>query len=607
MTSPTLNGKTLSTLAFLVTILSITSYANNHLISQISIQSIFSNRGLFFILLGSENVTYPLIASSPLPEKSSKLYHHMGTLDVVEKKKDRFLFLVPNAFSLSTYSLFFPDIQMETETQTLTEMIRHLNIFASNANPCRQSKDILSDISETIPIYPSISSSFYCYRNLEGIYMTMDYLQLRYPDLVEVIEIGPSYLKTIEQGGHELQAIKLSKQHPLTREIETQKPPLFVLCGIHSRELSSTEACARFAEDILDQYGKDADKTWILDQTEIHMILQSNPDGREDEEAQLALSKHNYYRRKNMHDCETCTPCFKDNGSKFGVDLNRNFPHSAWGTAGITGRCGGNYPGTHPASEPETQAIVNYIQSVLPPGTNPVDAITGAYSMNSKGVLIDVHAFGQDFFWPYAYSDSATQPNDRDHKVLAEKMASFTTPRYDTSNGGYLTSGDTTDWAYATIGVASYTAELGTKFYQTCGKFESNVERNLKNILLYAARISQAPYKLPKGPDIMSISLSSTIVTNSEDLQITINASNERSGTITGAGVRSILLFIDDHPYVSDPLHEYNVTPGMENFVFSVPTLFLSAGQHTIFAQARSTEAIGPVSAAFFEIVEIVN
>ena len=46
-----------------------------------------------------------------------------------------------------------------------------------------------------------------------------------------------------------------------------------------------------------------------------------------------------------------------------GVDLNRNFPDS-WGPIGVPGDS--QYAGTGPASEPETQAIVNLVEQLRP-------------------------------------------------------------------------------------------------------------------------------------------------------------------------------------------------------------------------------------------------
>ena len=40
------------------------------------------------------------------------------------------------------------------------------------------------------------------------------------------------------------------------------------------------ELNTRFAEYLLAQYGVNSDVTWMLDHQEVHLLLQTNPDGR---------------------------------------------------------------------------------------------------------------------------------------------------------------------------------------------------------------------------------------------------------------------------------------------------------------------------------------
>ena len=68
---------------------------------------------------------------------------------------------------------------------------------------------------------------------------------------------------------------------------------------------------------------------------ELWLVDSMNPDG------QLAQDRH------NAHD----------------VDLNRNFPHN-WGPIGVPGDS--QYAGPGPASEPETQAMVDFITQLRP-------------------------------------------------------------------------------------------------------------------------------------------------------------------------------------------------------------------------------------------------
>jgi len=534
-------------------------------------------------LFESAGMVYPLIASSPIPPKDSELYQFMGQLDILESKNKRVFYLVSDDELLFEYGTFLPEITIEKEkTEALHETHETLR-------PYKSAYRALND-------YPTISCCFSCYRSLAGSYQTMTALKTKYPSLVEVIDIGPSYLKSIGSGGHEIQALKLTNTNSMV-----DKSHLFITCALHVREIATAESCARFAENILSLYGSDADMTWILDYTEIHIVMQANPDGREDEESQLANGvKH--YRRKNMNFNPKTTSCTSDAG---GVDLNRNFPHSAWGTVGVSSNlCSPVYPGKSAGSEPEVDAIVKYVQSVLPPGTNTVDG-NGAYNSDSTGVFMDIHSYGEDFFYPWGNGDST--PNQEAFVTMAKKMSSYTSPSYTTDNDTYGVSGDSTDWVYSSTGVLAYTMELGNNFYQSCSYFESNVLPSALGALLYAARVSKAPYLYSKGPDVMKIVYSS----NSENsLDVTVKASDSKraQGYTTGSqDISEINLYLNTHPYDSSATIEMAANSGFtsstETTTLSIDVSDLADGNHTVYIQAKDTDGtVGPVYASHFTV-----
>ena len=527
---------------------------------------------------------YPIIMSSPLPPQDSETYKAIQSMDILDVKDDRVYVMIHDLLSQVEHELTIPYLSIENE---MTEKLHE--------PPEQYTSKYFTHSRSLTPGYTTIPS-FSCYRDVDGSYATMEYLANTYPTLVEIINIGPSYLKSIGKGGDEMKVLKLTN-----RDKSISKAPLFVICAIHPREYAPSEACARFAEDMLDQYGKDSDKTWILDYTEIHIVLQANPDSRRDEESLPAR-----FRRKNMNN-GSCLCQW----SLRGVDLNRNFPHAAWGTssAGLLGKCGETYYGESPGSEKETQAIVNYMLSVMPPGTNSIDPNTGAYSIGSKGVLMDMHSYGQVFFYPYAYSFSAVNPNRVDYGAFVKKMASFTSPLYNSENPFYITSGDTTDYAYDAMGIASFTMELGTSFHQSCSYFESNVNKNALDVLLYAARVANAPYNFPKGPDVVWMTLSPTYLTANDVLYVQVQVSDKfRSlNYLTGEDrITSIKLYIDTHPYETDAIPNVDMTTGFTSYeerkVLDLSLRGFDPGKHILYIQTSDTRGDGPISSAFFDI-----
>ena len=71
---------------------------------------------------------------------------------------------------------------------------------------------------------------------------------------------------------------------------------------------------------------------------------------------------------------------------------------------------------------------------------------------------------------------------------------------YDLWAGGqpdfqYAAAGDSSDYMYASMGVASFGLELGEKFYEDCGHFEDVVLQDNINALFYAATVAKKPGK----------------------------------------------------------------------------------------------------------------
>jgi carboxypeptidase T len=245
----------------------------------------------------------------------------------------------------------------------------------------------------------SIISDFPCYKDLQGTFDWMNDMVTRsysIPGLtVTMTDIGDSYHKTEDSNtGYDMWALKITGE---AADDAVQKGVFFAMSGIHAREYAPPELVSRWAELMVNSYGNDADITAMLDHTEIHIVLQSNPDGRH-----VAETNRDVMRRKNLNPTGSDAQC----GDSFGVDLNRNFPFR-WGIdSGSSGDvCAETYRGPAPASEPEVRAILAYCESIFPKAqrkSDPESQQQTAYDEESTiGVFVDIHSYGELIIWPW--------------------------------------------------------------------------------------------------------------------------------------------------------------------------------------------------------------
>ncbi len=235
---------------------------------------------------------------------------------------------------------------------------------------------------------------FACYRTVEETLDTMDELVATYPALASIVDIGESWRRTQDPAnGYPLRVLRLAND---TSDIG-RKPVLFAMSSVHAREYTPAELMTRFAEQLLAGYGSDADSTWLLDNHEFHLLLQANPDGRKRAETGLSWRKNTNYVDG------PCASPIPSAGRTEGIDLNRNYPWS-WntngGSSGVT--CEATYRGPSGGSEPETQAVVDYLRQIFP---DTRDALPTQPSIPadpaSQGLFLDMHSYSGLVLWPW--------------------------------------------------------------------------------------------------------------------------------------------------------------------------------------------------------------
>ncbi|NJN84451.1 MAG: hypothetical protein HC802_20680 [Caldilineaceae bacterium] len=333
---------------------------------------------------------------------------------------------------------------------------------------------------------------FPCYRTVAESYADMATLAATHPTLAAWVDFGDSWDKNQAGGpaGNDLRALVLTNQAR-----SGEKFRFLLIAAIHARELATAELAARFAEQLLAGYGQDPDLTWLLDFGEIHIVPIMNPDGRLFAEQGLSW-------RKNTNNSDGC---FLDNPAftGYGVDLNRNSSFK-WalcetGNCSSTDACATTFRGRAAASEPETQAIQTYARALFDDQRGPEDE--AAAPGETSGVFISLHSYGKLILYPWGWQ-AAPSPNGAQMETLAQKFGYFT--NYTVCQAGasgclYQTDGTTDDWTYGELGVASFTFEIGTTFFQSCSYFEQSILEQNSDALLYAAKAARRPYQTPAG------------------------------------------------------------------------------------------------------------
>ena len=445
---------------------------------------------------------------------------------------------------------------------------------------------------DSIPGYP-------CYRTVEETFASAQALVTAHPNLASWTDIGDSWEKLNPQPppnlGYDIMVLKLTNS-----AIPGPKPKLLINSTIHAREYTTAELVTRFGEYLVNQYGIDADATWMLDHQEIHLILQSNPDGRKRAESGISW-------RKNA-DNNFCA-----NSNSRGIDLNRNFPYN-WGCCGGSSgsACAETFRGPSGGSEPETQAVRNYMAAIFPDygdpgGGNPIPA-------DAAGLFIDVHSYSQLVLWPWG-GTTTQAPNGTQLQTLGRKFAYFNNYLPEQSIYLYATDGTTIDNIYGQLGVAPYTFELGTNFFQDCPTFLNTILPNNMNALIHAARVTRAPYMLGAGPESLGVATVPSGNVNS-GAPLVVNGSandtrfNNTNGTEPVQNVVAAEVYLDTPPWAPGAVPNAMVAAdgsfnsSIEAVTTTLSTTGWSVGQHTLFVRSRDAATNwGPVGAVFINVV----
>jgi len=282
------------------------------------------------------------------------------------------------------------------------------------------------------------SFSFDRYHRVAEIESWLEQVVSDHPNLATLLSIG----KTHE--GRDIYVIRVSKADNVARKA------IFLEGGLHAREWISPATLLFLLNDLL---RKDHDEGCdILDLVDVYILPLANPDGYEFSQTSRRMW------RKNRSPCPA--PPLSFLGFWKGTDLNRNFPCS-WGAGvGSTTWLQGSslpfwetYIGSAPASELETQAIMDFLEQ---------------HKTDIEAYLA-IHSFGNLVIHPSPYYSHLEEEGEDAVKVdqLGKSLASS----LEQGSGGAdrYRSGPANKLNYSTVGSAADWArfKLGTRWVFT--------------------------------------------------------------------------------------------------------------------------------------------
>lgn len=340
----------------------------------------------------------------------------------------------------------------------------------------------------------------------------LNLLHAQFPEITtEPFSIGRSF------EGREIWAIKISDNPD-----EDEDEPEVLFDSIHhAREIMSLEAILAFARYLCENHGVDPLASHLVDNREIYFVPVVNPDGFVYNEIVRPEGGGIWRKSRRPND-----------GGCFGVDLNRNYPFRWGNNSGSSANpCSETYRGSSPASEPETQAMVDFISSRRFVTHDSFHSVVGA-------ILI-----------PWCDTESPTPDDELFRQIARERTAQNNYVFGQCPEILYIVSGGMIDWAYgeqfAKPKILSFSTEVGgTGFWPDPAERDGLIRENLPS-MLYLTQVA--------GP---TLSMEGIAVASGDDSRLDPGETAEivvavrSTGVLAGAGSAEVRLSCDD-PYIT--------------------------------------------------------
>lgn len=278
-------------------------------------------------------------------------------------------------------------------------------------------------------LFPPADSNYHDYAEMVA---ELQQAALDHPSIFSLFSIGLSHQ------GRTIWAGKISDNV----NTDEDEPEVLFTHHQHAREHLTVEMGLYTLGILTNEYGTNTQITNLVDNREIWIVFDMNPDGGEYD---IATGSYVSWRKNRQPNAGS---------SAIGTDLNRNWDYR-WGC------CGGSsgttssttYRGPSPFSAPETQVVRDFVASRVIGGTQQIAA------------HIDFHTFGELVLWPYGYTltDVPADMTQDDHDTfvtIGQAMAATNGYTPQQASDLYIHDGTMIDWLYGVHGIFAYTIEM---------------------------------------------------------------------------------------------------------------------------------------------------
>ncbi|WP_392963429.1 M14 family metallopeptidase [Streptomyces sp. LN245] len=306
--------------------------------------------------------------------------------------------------------------------------------------------------------FPTADSKYHNYAEMNT---EIDQRLAAYPSIMSKRVIGKSYQ------GRDIVAIKVS-DNVATDESE---PEVLLTFHQHAREHLTVEMALYLLRELGAGYGSDSRVTSMVNNREIWIVPDLNPDGGEYD---IASGSYRSWRKNRQ----------PNSGSSYvGTDLNRNWNYK-WGCCGgsSSSKSSETYRGASAESAPEVKVVADFVRGRVVGGKQQITA------------GIDFHTYSELVLWPFGYTtaDTATGMTADDaaaFKAIGQKMAASNGYTAEQASDLYITDGSIDDYLWGTQKIFDYTFEMyptsssGGGFYPPDEVIERETSRNRDAVL----------------------------------------------------------------------------------------------------------------------------